>query len=80
MKNLGERLGEANQELQKNVDRSEHQILGSYGLVGSILVLGTVGYLTDRWAGTKPLFVIMGLIVGVLFGFYSVVSAVRSGK
>lgn len=80
MKNLGERLGNANEELQKSVDRSERQIIGSYGLVGSILVLGIVGYVIDRWAGTRPLFLIVGLAVGVVLGFYSVVTTVRSGK
>jgi len=80
MKNLEERLGKANEELQKSVDRSEHQILGSYGLVGSILVLGTAGYFLDRWAGTWPAFLVAGLIAGILLGFYGVVRTVRSGK
>jgi len=76
-KKLGDRMGAANEELQNNLDRNEHQIFASYGLVGAILLFGALGYFADRMAGSTPRYVIIGLVVGIAIGFYSLVKTVR---
>jgi F0F1-type ATP synthase assembly protein I len=76
-KKLGDRMGAANEELQNNLDRNEHQIFASYGLVGAILLFGALGFFADRMSGSTPRYVIIGLVVGIAIGFYSLVKTVR---
>jgi F0F1-type ATP synthase assembly protein I len=45
----------------------------SYTLVGAIIVLGGLGYAVDRWRGTEPWFLLTGLVVGVVIGFYELI-------
>ena len=45
-------------------------------MVGALLVLGAVGYGVDRWAGTEPWGVLIGLLLGMVVGFYELVKAV----
>ena len=67
--------GGANEQLQENLQRSEPRILASYALVGSILLLGAIGYGVDRWARTSPWLLLVGLAAGIIFGFYNLVSS-----
>ena len=76
-KKLGERLGDANRQLQIDLDRNEHQIFASYGLVGAIIIFGAMGYAADRLSGTSPRYVIIGLVIGIAIGFYSLVKTAR---
>ena len=69
--------GRANHELQENLDRNETRILASYGLVGAIIVFGGLGYAVDRWAGTSPWCLLIGLVLGVLLGFAGIVTTTR---
>lgn len=62
--------------LQANVSRGAPGFLASYALVGSVITLGGLGYMLDRFAGTAPWFVVGGLTVGVCFGFYMLVNTV----
>jgi hypothetical protein len=70
--------GGATAALQDSLQRNKPDILASYALIGAILLLGGVGYGVDRWAGTSPWFLLIGLVAGILFGFYNLVSSVRS--
>ena len=69
--------GEANKALQDSLDRNEPRIVASYALIGAILLLGGVGYAVDWWQGTSPWFLLVGLTVGILFGFYNLVASLR---
>jgi F0F1-type ATP synthase assembly protein I len=40
---------------------------------GTMLVFGGVGYLVDRWAGTDPWLLVLGLIAGAVGGFIRLV-------
>lgn len=55
---------------QENVSRSGSAASASYTLVGAILLLGGAGYAIDQWRGTSPWFVLGGLLLGILVGFY----------
>jgi len=69
--------GQANRVLQQTLDRNEPRIVASYVLIGAILLLGGIGYAVDWWRGTSPWFLLAGLSVGILFGFYYLVSSLR---
>ena len=69
--------GEANKALQETLDRNEPRIVASYALIGAILLLGGVGYAVDWWRGTSPWFLLVGLILGILLGFYNLVGSLR---
>ena len=67
----------ANRALQDNLDRNEPRIVASYGLIGAILLLGGVGFAIDRWAGTSPWVLLIGLAAGILLGFVQLQRSVR---
>ena len=69
--------GEANKALQDSLDRDESRIVASYALICAILLLGGVGYAVDWWRGTSPWFLLLGLTVGILLGFYNLVASLR---
>lgn len=70
-------VGQANKALQDSLDQNEARIAASYALIGAILLLGGVGYAVDWWRGTSPWFLLVGLTVGILFGFYNLVASLR---
>ena len=70
-------VGQANRALQDSLGRNEPRIVASYALIGAILLLGGVGYAVDWWRGTSPWFLLVGLTVGILFGFYNLVASLR---
>jgi len=64
--------------LQENAERAGSAAGASYTLVGGILVLGGIGYAVDHWRGTSPWGLIIGLILGIVVGFYDLVKSTRS--
>jgi hypothetical protein len=56
--------------LQENLRRSGPVAAAGYTLIGSILLLGGLGYAIDAWRGTSPWFLFGGLILGIVVGFY----------
>jgi F0F1-type ATP synthase assembly protein I len=61
--------------LQQNASNAGSAAGASYTLVGAILVLGGIGYGIDRWQGTSPWGLIIGLTLGVIVGFYDLVKS-----
>lgn len=39
-------------------------------LFASVIALGGVGWLLDRWLGTTPWLLVGGLVLGAIVGFY----------
>ncbi len=70
-------VGQANRALQDSLDRNQPRIVASYALIGAILLLGGEGYAVDWWRGTSPWFLLVGLTVAILFGFYNLVASLR---
>jgi F0F1-type ATP synthase assembly protein I len=66
-------LERATRALQDNVSRSGAAAGASYTLVGALLLLGGLGYAIDRWRDTSPWFLLAGLLLGMLVGFYELV-------
>lgn len=62
-------LGSLN-SFQDNLRRSGPVASAGYTLIGAILLLGGIGYAVDEWRGTSPWFLLIGLLLGVIVGFY----------
>ena len=39
-------------------------------MIGAIVLLGGIGYAIDAWQGTSPWFLVGGLVLGLIVGFY----------
>ena len=61
---------------QETVRQSAPAAMGSYTLIGAILLLGGIGYAVDLWRGTSPWFLLAGLLLGLIVGFYELARAV----
>ena len=61
---------------QENITRAGPVAVASYTLVGAILVLGGIGYAMDSWLGTTPWFLLGGLLLGIVVGFYELAKTV----
>ena len=62
--------------LQKIIKQSGPAMGASYTLIGSILILGALGYFIDKWQDTSPLFLLIGLILGIIVGFYEIAKVI----
>jgi F0F1-type ATP synthase assembly protein I len=56
--------------MQATVERAGPAAAASYSLIGSVILLGGLGYGCDRWFGTDPWGVVSGLVLGIVVGFY----------
>ena len=61
--------------LQENVSAAGAVAAASYTLIGAILLLGGLGYAVDYWRGTSPWFLLGGLTLGIVVGFYELIRA-----
>jgi len=66
----------ASRSLQENITGAGGVAAASYTLIGAIILLGGLGYLVDSWRGTSPWFLLTGLILGMVVGFWELVKAV----
>ena len=58
---------------QSNVASAGPAAGASYTLVGGIILLGGIGYAFDRWQGTEPWGLVVGLALGIVVGFYELI-------
>jgi F0F1-type ATP synthase assembly protein I len=69
-------LGRSMQYLQENVRRAGPAAGASYTLIGAIILLGGIGYAVDSWQGTTPWYLLGGLLLGIVVGFYELAKIV----
>jgi F0F1-type ATP synthase assembly protein I len=69
-------LGRSFRYLQENIRRSGPAAAASYTLIGAIILLGGIGYAIDEWRGTSPWFLLGGLLLGLIVGFYDLAKTV----
>tara|TARA_B100000809_G_C14840649_1_gene424616 strand:- start:225 stop:470 length:246 start_codon:yes stop_codon:yes gene_type:complete len=62
--------------LQENLRRSGPEMVAGYTLIGAILLLGGIGYFIDHWMQTSPWLLLVGLLAGVVVGFYELAKTV----
>jgi F0F1-type ATP synthase assembly protein I len=73
-------LEKAAKAFQENITRAGPVAAASYTLIGAILLLGGIGYAVDRWLSTSPWFLLTGLLLGIIVGFYELARAVWPPK
>jgi F0F1-type ATP synthase assembly protein I len=71
-----EHLEESMEAFQETVRKSGPAAIGSYTLIGAIVLLGGIGYAVDLWRGTAPWFLLGGLVLGLVVGFYELAKVV----
>jgi F0F1-type ATP synthase assembly protein I len=76
----GSSLEKTAKAFQENVTRAGPVAAASYTLTGAIILLGGIGYAVDRWRGTSPWFLLGGLLLGLIVGFFELAKAVWPGK
>jgi len=64
------------QHLQENIRRAGPAAAASYTLLGAIFLLGGGGVLIDRWQDSSPWGLLLGLLFGLIIGFYELAKAV----
>jgi F0F1-type ATP synthase assembly protein I len=62
--------------LQDNIRRSGPAAAAGYTLIGAIILLGGIGYALDAWLGASPWFLLSGLLLGIVVGFYELAKTV----
>ena len=62
--------------LQENLRRAGPAAAAGYTLIGAILLLGGIGYAVDWWQGTSPWGLFIGLLLGIIVGFYELAKIV----
>jgi F0F1-type ATP synthase assembly protein I len=62
--------------LQTTVSQSGPAAMASYTLIGAIVLLGGIGYAVDEWRGTSPWFLLAGLLLGLIVGFYELAKTI----
>ena len=64
-------LARSLRSLHSNVQRAGPAAAASYTLIGAILLCGGIGYAIDRYrGGGSDAFLVSGLILGLVVGFY----------
>jgi F0F1-type ATP synthase assembly protein I len=56
--------------------RAGSAMMASYTLIGAIILLGGIGYAVDAWSGSAPWGLLIGLLLGIVVGFYELAKAV----
>ena len=69
-------VGRSLRYVQENIRRAGPAATASYTLICAILLLGGIGFLVDRWQGTSPWFLLTGLSLGIIVGFYELARTV----
>jgi F0F1-type ATP synthase assembly protein I len=63
-------LSRSLKSMQDNIIKAGPAASAGYTLIGAILFLGGIGYAIDAWRGTSPWFLVSGLLLGIIVGFF----------
>lgn len=69
-------LARSAKALQESVSRAGPAAGAGYTLIGAIVLLGGIGYGVDAWQDTAPWGVLVGLLLGIVVGFYELARTV----
>ena len=69
-------LSKSIQQFQRYVRQSGPAASAAYSLLGSVLFLSIIGYNIDKYFKTSPVYLIVGLCLGIIIGFYELYKAI----
>lgn len=72
----GSFLGKSLRFMQESLRQAGPNIVAGYTLMAAILFLGGVGYAFDWWLETSPWFLVAGLFLGLIVGFFELAKIV----
>jgi F0F1-type ATP synthase assembly protein I len=75
-KENGRFLARSLRVMQENLRRSGPAAGAGYTLLGAIVLLGGIGYGLDAWRGTSPWFLLGGLLLGLVVGFFELAKVI----
>jgi F0F1-type ATP synthase assembly protein I len=62
--------------MQESLRRSGPAAVAGYTIIGAIGLFGGIGYALDSWRGTSPWFLIAGLLLGIIVGFFELAKTI----
>lgn len=71
--NLPNRENRDRVEEQKTIRKSGIAYAAAFSLFASVVSLGGLGWILDRWLNTSPWLVVSGVVLGAIVGFYQFV-------
>ena len=69
-------LSKSIQQFQRYVRQSGPAASAAYTLLGSVLLLSLIGYNLDKYFNTSPVYLIIGLCLGIIIGFYELYKSI----
>lgn len=66
-------LSVADPDQQETNRRSGIAYAAAVALFAAVVSMGLIGWLLDRWLGTSPWLLVVGLVLGAAAGFYEFV-------
>ena len=63
----------ANREDQEANEKSGIAYAAALNLFACVVAMAGIGWLVDRWRGTTPWFLVVGIVLGAVVGFYQFV-------
>lgn len=73
-------IGRSFESFQKVIKQSGPAAAASYGLIVSILLFTFIGWYIDSNNDTSPTMTLIGLVVGMIIGFYHLVKTMTANK
>ena len=73
-------VGKSLDSFQKIIKQAGPAASASYSLVASILLFTFIGWYIDSNNDTSPFWVIVGIFIGILVGFYHLLRTMTSKK
>ena len=65
---------------QNIVKQSGPGAAASYGLIASILIFTYLGWIIDKNIDSSPFAILVGMLLGMIIGFYHLIKAVGKNK
>ena len=65
---------------QNVVQQSGPAAAASYGLIASILIFTYLGWIIDKNIDSSPFAILIGMLLGMVIGFYHLIKAVGKTK
>ena len=66
--------------LQNIAQQSGPAAAASYGLIASILIFTYLGWIIDKNIDSSPIAILIGMLLGMIIGFYHLIKAVGKTK